>query len=76
MNNGVFFTLSSLFQAVGASSLSSQVYEHDDVPALLNGDLNLDTFMSPNIQMFILNNTTLLSLVEIPGNTIIDSDLV
>eukprot|EP00088_Acartia_fossae_P069922 TRINITY_DN9231_c0_g1_i1.p1 TRINITY_DN9231_c0_g1~~TRINITY_DN9231_c0_g1_i1.p1 ORF type:complete len:900 (-),score=211.13 TRINITY_DN9231_c0_g1_i1:199-2598(-) len=60
-------------QAVGASSLSSQVSEHDDVPSLANnstasgGDLNLDTFMSPNIQMFILNNTTLLSLVEIPG---------
>ena len=27
----------------------------------------MDTFQSPNIQLFVLNNTTLLSLVEIPG---------
>ena len=54
-------------QAVGASSLSCQVSEHDDVPELRTEDLNLETFQSPNIQMFVLNNTTLLSLVEIPG---------
>ena len=55
-------------QAIGASSLSSQVSEHDDVPTLLGEqDLSLDTFQSPNIQLFVLNNTTLLSLVEIPS---------
>ena len=54
-------------QAIGAASLSSQVSEHDDVPTLLGEELNMDTFQSPNIQMFVLNNTTLLSLVEIPG---------
>lgn len=54
-------------QAVGASSLSSQVSEQDDVPTLVSDELNLETFQSPNIQLFILNNTTLLSLVEIPG---------
>ena len=54
-------------QAVGASSLSSQVAEHDDVPSLVSEELNLETFQSPNIQLFVLNNTTLLSLVEIPG---------
>ena len=40
--------------------------EHDDVPTITSEDLNLDTFLSPGIQMFVLNNTTLLSLVEIP----------
>ena len=82
------------FQAVGASSLSSQVSEHDDLPPIFaanpststnynnnqhnlhnnnvnsstGGDeLTLDTFQSANIQLFVLNNTTLLSLVEIPG---------
>ena len=54
-------------QAIGPSALSSQVSEHDDVPTLLGEELNIDTFQSPNIQMFVLNNTTLLSLVEIPG---------
>ena len=54
-------------QAVGAASLSSQVSEQDDVPTLVSEELNLETFQSPNIQLFILNNTTLLSLVEIPG---------
>ena len=54
-------------QAIGAASLSSQVSEHDDVPTLLSEDLTMDTFQSPNIQLFVLNNTTLLSLVEIPG---------
>ena len=55
-------------QAVGASSLSSQVSEHDDVPTLLGeSDLSIDTFQSSNIQLFVLNNTTLLSLVEIPS---------
>merc|ERR1719419_571333 len=54
-------------QAIGAASLSSQVSEHDDVPTLLGEELTMDTFQSPNIQLFVLNNTTLLSLVEIPG---------
>lgn len=54
-------------QAIGASALSSQVSEHDDVPSLLGEELNIDTLQAPNIQMFVLNNTTLLSLVEIPG---------
>ena len=40
--------------------------EHDDVPTITSEELNLDTFLSPGIQMFVLNNTTLLSLVEIP----------
>eukprot|EP00092_Neocalanus_flemingeri_P011414 GFUD01012300.1.p1 GENE.GFUD01012300.1~~GFUD01012300.1.p1 ORF type:complete len:1967 (-),score=283.48 GFUD01012300.1:286-6186(-) len=54
-------------QAIGAASLSSQVSEHDDVPTIVSEELNMDTFQSPNIQLFVLNNTTLLSLVEVPG---------
>ena len=53
-------------QAVGAASLSSQVSEHDDVPSLVSEELNTETFLAPNIQLFVLNNTTLLSFVEIP----------
>ena len=56
-------------QAIGAASLSSQVSEHDDVPTIVSEDLSMDTFLQPNIQLFVLNNTTLLSLVEVPGMT-------
>jgi hypothetical protein len=44
------------------------VSEHDDVPTISSEEPNLDTFLSPGIQMFVLNNTTLLSLVEIPDS--------
>jgi len=53
-------------QALGAASLSSQVSEHDDVPSLVSEELNMETFQAPNIQLFVLNHTTLLSLVELP----------
>jgi hypothetical protein len=51
----------------GAASLSSQVSEQDDLPGGGGEELTVETFQSPNIQLFVLNNTTLLSLVEIPG---------
>ena len=52
----------------GAASLSCQVSEQDDLPGSSSADeLSIETFQSPNIQLFVLNNTTLLSLVEIPG---------
>jgi hypothetical protein len=43
-----------------------QVSEQDDLPGSAD-ELSIETFQSPNIQLFVLNNTTLLSLVEIPG---------
>ena len=36
------------------------------MPSLVSEELNMETFQAPNIQLFVLNNTTLLSLVEIP----------
>ena len=58
---------------VGAASLSSMVNEHDDLSALQvhdgtsSGDLTKEIFNLPNVQMFILNDTTLLSFVELPA---------
>ncbi len=56
---------------VGAASLSSMVSEHDDLPALAaNGgkdELTADIFVQPNVQLFIVNGTTLLSFVELPS---------
>jgi hypothetical protein len=46
--------------------LLCQVSEQDDLPGSAE-ELSIETFQSPNIQLFVLNNTTLLSLVEIPG---------
>jgi hypothetical protein len=48
------------------SSYICQVSEQDDLPGSAD-ELSIETFQSPNIQLFVLNNTTLLSLVEIPG---------
>eukprot|EP00095_Tigriopus_kingsejongensis_P007384 maker-scaffold1916_size24942-snap-gene-0.4 protein:Tk07384 transcript:maker-scaffold1916_size24942-snap-gene-0.4-mRNA-1 annotation:"250 kda substrate of akt" len=50
----------------GAANLSSLVAECDDIPGLGTDELCMDVFQQPNIQLFILNNTTLMSLVELP----------
>jgi hypothetical protein len=52
----------------GAASLSSMVCEHDDLPALAAGvdELSMDVFAQPNVQLFIVNDTTLLSFIELP----------
>lgn len=51
---------------VGAASLSSMVSEHDDIPSITAEELNAEVFQAPNIQFFVLNRTTLLSMVELP----------
>ena len=51
----------------GASSLNSMVCEHDDNIKLKNSeDLTLEALNSPNCQVFILNDSTLMSFVELP----------
>ena len=53
---------------VGAASLSSMVSEMDDVPDLANNqELTLEALKQPSTQLFIMNNTTLLSFVELPS---------
>ncbi|XP_043246445.1 ral GTPase-activating protein subunit alpha-1-like [Amphibalanus amphitrite] len=52
----------------GAVRLGSLVSEHDDLPMLTASDeLSSDIFYAPNVQFFVLNNRSLLSLVELPS---------
>ena len=52
----------------GAASLSSMVSEHDDNPFVVkkSDDLSSEALQSPNVQIFMLNDSTILSLVELP----------
>ena len=52
----------------GASSLNSMVCEHDDNNAKVktSDELTLEALQSPSVQLFILNDTTLMSFVELP----------
>ncbi|XP_037500049.1 probable Rho GTPase-activating protein CG5521 isoform X1 [Rhipicephalus sanguineus] len=52
---------------LGAAQLTSLVAEQDDVPALRDSELSKEVFSAPNIQLFVLNNMSILSLVEIPA---------
>nr|CAD7424624.1 unnamed protein product [Timema monikensis] len=52
---------------IGAARLSSMVVEHDDVPGLLMDELSAEVFSAPNIQLFVLSNSLLVSLVELPA---------
>ncbi|XP_064464069.1 ral GTPase-activating protein subunit alpha-1-like isoform X3 [Ornithodoros turicata] len=52
---------------LGAAQLTSLVAEHDDVPMLHDRELCKEIFTSPNIQMFVLNNSAIMSLVEVPS---------
>jgi len=51
----------------GASRIASSVSEHDDNPRLTGDELNVDIFDQPNIQFFVLNESSLVSLVELPA---------
>ena len=48
----------------GAANLNSMVSEHDDNTA--TEDITLDALNSPNVQLFVVNDFTLMSLVELP----------
>ncbi|XP_063231262.1 LOW QUALITY PROTEIN: ral GTPase-activating protein subunit alpha-1 [Bacillus rossius redtenbacheri] len=52
---------------IGAARLSSMVVEHDDVPGLFTDELSAEVFSAPNIQLFVLSNSLLMSLVELPA---------
>ncbi|XP_077522746.1 ral GTPase-activating protein subunit alpha-1 isoform X4 [Amblyomma americanum] len=52
---------------LGAAQLTSLVTEQDDVPALRDSELSKEVFSAPNIQLFVLNNMAIVSLVEIPA---------
>lgn len=52
---------------VGAQRLSSLVVEGDDVPGLTSDELSSEVFLSPHVQLFALNQSCLLSLVQLPA---------
>ncbi|XP_056402899.1 ral GTPase-activating protein subunit alpha-1 isoform X3 [Hyla sarda] len=47
--------------------LSSQIFENHDNPYSESSDLSPQLFHSPNLQFFVLNNTTLVSCLQIPA---------
>ncbi|XP_069806445.1 ral GTPase-activating protein subunit alpha-1 isoform X2 [Dendropsophus ebraccatus] len=47
--------------------LSSQIFENHDNPFSESSDLSPQLFHSPNLQFFVLNNTTLVSCLQIPA---------
>ena len=51
----------------GASQLHTSVQEHHDQGDWSLEELSAEIFNAPNVQFFVLNNTTLLTLVEIPA---------
>ncbi|XP_077536712.1 ral GTPase-activating protein subunit alpha-2 isoform X3 [Haemaphysalis longicornis] len=54
---------------LGAAQLTSLVTEQDDVAALRDStsELSKEVFSAPNIQLFVLNDRAIVSLVEIPA---------
>ena len=53
---------------VGAQRLSSLVVESDDLPSGGGGEeLSGDVFLSPHVQLFTVNNSCLLSMVQLPA---------
>ncbi|XP_008195928.1 probable Rho GTPase-activating protein CG5521 isoform X1 [Tribolium castaneum] len=52
--------------AIGAARLSSLVVEHDDVPNLSSDELSANIFSAPNIQLFMLTENVIASLIELP----------
>ncbi|KAJ9597262.1 hypothetical protein L9F63_011866, partial [Diploptera punctata] len=52
---------------IGAARLSSMVVEHDDVSGLSSDELSAEVFSAPNVQLFVLSNNLLVSLVELPA---------
>ncbi|XP_012254870.2 probable Rho GTPase-activating protein CG5521 isoform X5 [Athalia rosae] len=50
---------------IGAARLSSLVVELDDVPGIDSDELSSAVFQAPNIQLLMLSNSIILSLVEL-----------
>ncbi|XP_076305803.1 ral GTPase-activating protein subunit alpha-1 isoform X2 [Tachypleus tridentatus] len=55
---------------LGASSMTSLVNEHDDIPFLTGDELSTEVFHAPNIQFFVLNNCSIVSFVELPTSNV------
>lgn len=50
---------------IGAARLSSLVVELDDVPGIDGDELSSAIFQAPNIQLLMLSNSIIMSLVEL-----------
>lgn len=50
---------------IGAARLSSLVVELDDVPGIDGDELSSAVFQAPNIQLLMLSNSIIMSLVEL-----------
>lgn len=50
---------------IGASRLSSLVVELDDVPGIDGDELSSAIFQAPNIQLLMMSNSIVMSLVEL-----------
>ncbi|XP_028967431.1 ral GTPase-activating protein subunit alpha-1 [Galendromus occidentalis] len=65
MNNIGHFPMNS----VGLTNPSSLTIENDDVPGLSEApEISKQTFNAPNIQFFAVNDSSIVSLIEIPPN--------
>lgn len=51
---------------VGAAHLTSLVAEQDDLPSVNGDDLCSQSLNAPNVQLFVLNNSSVFSVVQIP----------
>lgn len=50
---------------IGAARLSSLVVELDDVPGIESDELSSAIFHAPNIQLLMLSNSIIMSLIEL-----------
>ncbi len=50
----------------GAACLNSMVQEHHDIAEMQLDELSPDIFRAPNVQFFVVNNSVLVSYVEVP----------
>ena len=51
----------------GAACLNALVKEHDDITSVTLDELTPEIFFAPNVQFCVVNNSSLVSLVEIPA---------
>ncbi|XP_072907479.1 ral GTPase-activating protein subunit alpha-2 isoform X1 [Hemitrygon akajei] len=53
----------------GPAILHSLISENHDNPYVESSDLSAEVFKSPNLQLFVLNDSTLISYLQIPAET-------
>ncbi|XP_072437513.1 ral GTPase-activating protein subunit alpha-2 isoform X1 [Chiloscyllium punctatum] len=54
----------------GPAVLHSLITENHDNPNVESSDLSAEVFKSPNLQLFVLNDSTLISYLQIPTETV------